>query len=249
MVTTPSVIYAIDPGSGYNRWIYGRYGCTIRGAVLGTAGALISQNCTNPQLPARRSSAPAGRSCCCATASTAVDDNDKVNPDRIHWNLVGNTDVPVSADAVIGALNPTTTRARRLPRRQGPAGLGRRAWFRPAGGDPSTAASLRRARAAVARRRHLRRAAPARTARTGPTPRPPADRRPGRVGRRSLSEPTALITVTTPTGARELDPSSGTDHRRPPPSAPAPPRGSRGLPAGHRVAGRAARVRRPVLYR
>jgi hypothetical protein len=104
LVSTPAVIYAIDPVTGYNRWTYQRFGCRIDRAVLGGAGALISQTCgalvhckglkfcgRGPQLLLRDGSA--GR------------DDDKPNADKILWNLRGDTAVPVSADDVLSAVD------------------------------------------------------------------------------------------------------------------------------------------------
>jgi hypothetical protein len=100
LAATSSVIYAIDPGTGYNRWTYQRYGCAIRHVVLGTGGALISQDCGSklrckglkfcgqgPQLLLRDGS--------------QGDKNNKPNGDQIKWNRIGDTTIPVSADQVI----------------------------------------------------------------------------------------------------------------------------------------------------
>ena len=48
MVTTPTVIYAFDPISGIDRFVFSQQNCVIHGAVLGSAGALISQTCVKP---------------------------------------------------------------------------------------------------------------------------------------------------------------------------------------------------------
>jgi outer membrane protein assembly factor BamB len=106
VIASRTTIYALEPGQGYNRWVYSRYGCTVDHVVLGSAGALISQNCSanvrckdvkfcgqGPQLFLRDGSA--GRN-----------DKDKPNADEIKWNLMGNTDVPVSADDVISSATP-----------------------------------------------------------------------------------------------------------------------------------------------
>ena len=229
MVTTPSVIYAIDPGSGYNRWIYSRYGCSIRGAVLGTAGALISQNCTHPQCLAQKFCAR-GRQLLLRDGVNGIDDKDKVNPDRIHWNLVGTTDVPVSADAVVGALNPTMHALDVYNADKGRPVSAATLVPVPAGGDPSTAASLSGPELLwLDGTTYLVRPGADRAdwayASTGPPTAVP-------VGSETvLSETTALITVTTPTGARELDTSSGRTLSTVTLS-PAPPQGSAAYPVG-----------------
>jgi outer membrane protein assembly factor BamB len=107
MITTPSVIYAIDPGTGYNRWIYSHFGCSITGGVLGSTGALISENCSKPRC--------AGLKYCRRGPQLFLRDgmngrNDKstTNPDLIKWDDYGNSDIPVSVDALVSGLNPTT---------------------------------------------------------------------------------------------------------------------------------------------
>lgn len=111
VVSTSSFVYVIDPSSGINRWTYGRYGCAIGRVTLGSAGALISQTCTNPRCAGLKFCGR-GPQLLLRDANAPVDDKTK-NPsnfDQIKWNLIGNTDVPVSADGVVAALN-TTTRA------------------------------------------------------------------------------------------------------------------------------------------
>ena len=108
MLTTPTAIYAFDPGSGLDRWIYAPKSCSISAAALGTIGALISQTCTNancsglkycgngPQLVLRD-----------PTNSHSDEDAQKANPDQIKWIALGNTDVPVSGDQLITAVDPS----------------------------------------------------------------------------------------------------------------------------------------------
>jgi outer membrane protein assembly factor BamB len=109
MVSSDTVVYAIDPVSGFDRWTYYRYGCRITGAVLGSAGALIAQNCApyakckglkfcahGPQLLLRDGSAGNG------------DDSDP-NRDKIKWLRRDDHSAPVSADTVISAVRPDGT--------------------------------------------------------------------------------------------------------------------------------------------
>ena len=112
MITSPSVIYTIVVDGtypGYDRWIYSRFGCTIEHAVLGTAGALISQTCTNPHCTGIKFCGR-GPQLLLRDGNLGVDDKTKnpTNFDHIIWNLIGNAGVPVSADGVLSALNPTT---------------------------------------------------------------------------------------------------------------------------------------------
>jgi outer membrane protein assembly factor BamB len=106
MITSRTTIYAIDPVTGLDRWTYYRYGCTITGAVLGSAGALIGQTCApsvrckgikycakGPQLFLRDGSAGNG-------------DDSEENADKITWFRRGDIFRPASADAVLAALQP-----------------------------------------------------------------------------------------------------------------------------------------------
>ncbi|MGN6605405.1 MAG: outer membrane protein assembly factor BamB family protein [Jatrophihabitans sp.] len=113
LVATSDVIYAIDPGSGYDRWEFHQAGCRIQRAVVGSSGALISQVCDAPQCDGDRFCG-AGPQLLLRDAYTGRDDKnsainkDGKNPDQIHWNKLGDTDIPVSADGVIAAINRTT---------------------------------------------------------------------------------------------------------------------------------------------
>jgi len=107
MLTTPGVIYAIDPTGGLDRWVYHPDGCTIHGAVIGAQGALISQTCAHPKCD--------GLTFCGsgpqlllrdASAGRSDDAKDRANPDRIKWNLIGTSAVPASADTLISAVDP-----------------------------------------------------------------------------------------------------------------------------------------------
>lgn len=107
LVTTKSVIYALDPSSGYNRWTYSHYGCSITGAAIGTNGALISQNCTAPRC-GQLKFCGRGPQLFLRNAYDGRDDKSKTNPDKITWNLIGNSDVPASADGLISSINTST---------------------------------------------------------------------------------------------------------------------------------------------
>lgn len=98
LVASHSVIYTIDPVTGYNRWTYWRYGCDIEHVVLGSAGALISQNCTSKHACRGQKFCTLGPQLLLRNGSDGRDDKSTTNPDKIIWSLAGNTDVPVSAD-------------------------------------------------------------------------------------------------------------------------------------------------------
>ncbi len=106
MVTTPSVIYALDPAGGLDRWVYHPASCTIQGAVIGADGALISQTCAHPDCAGLKFCG-AGPQLLLRDASAGRNNDSKDNPDQIKWNLIGKTAEPASADKVISAVDPT----------------------------------------------------------------------------------------------------------------------------------------------
>jgi hypothetical protein len=113
MLATPDVIYALDPGSGYDRWEFHPAGCRIQRAVIGSTGALISQVCDAPQCAGVRYCG-AGPQLLLRDPYAGHDDKNSAldkngdNPDQLLWNRIGDTDIPVSADSVVSALNRTT---------------------------------------------------------------------------------------------------------------------------------------------
>jgi len=113
ILTTPDVIYAINPVDGGDRWLYHPDGCTIHGAVIGTEGALISQTCTTQKCDARKFCGP-GPQLLLRDGNAGRKDDDKTNPDQIKWNLMGTTAVPVSADKVTSAIDPALGQLRVL---------------------------------------------------------------------------------------------------------------------------------------
>lgn len=109
LIYVPDAMYAIDPGSGLDRWTYTRYGCAIDGAAAGTAGVLISQDCTHPHCTGIKFCGR-GRQLLLRDGAAAKDDESKPNFDKITWNDLGNSDVPLSAGAVLTAVNRATGR-------------------------------------------------------------------------------------------------------------------------------------------
>lgn len=106
LVATPAVIYAVDPVTGYNRWTYDRYGCAIEHVVLGTGGALISQNCSDRLRCNGMRYCGRGPQILLRDGSAGRDDKSKTNPDQIKWNRIGDPTTPVSADTVISSTGP-----------------------------------------------------------------------------------------------------------------------------------------------
>ncbi len=121
MITSPSVIYAIDPVSGYNRWTYSRTGCRIGRAVLGSGGALVSQNCSHPDCAAQKFCGP-GVQLFLRDPSAGRSDDSKTNPDQIKWNHLGDTRLPAAAGIVIAAVDRSTRTIDTFTASGGPAG-------------------------------------------------------------------------------------------------------------------------------
>ena len=108
MVVSPSVIYAISTTSGYDAWLFAEAGCTVQRAVLGSSGALISQDCAHrdctgvkfcrngQQLLLRDPT----------TGENTDSSKNNGNPDQIFWDIASDK-IPASAGAVISAFDPT----------------------------------------------------------------------------------------------------------------------------------------------
>jgi hypothetical protein len=120
MITSPAVIYAIDPASGLNRWTYSRVGCRIGAAVLGSAGALVSQTCVRPRC-GNLKLCGAGVQLFLRDGTAGNGDDSKADRDQFKWNRLGNADVPVSAGVVVSAFDRTTHRLMALQADNGAA--------------------------------------------------------------------------------------------------------------------------------
>ena len=97
-VWMPGFVYAIDPSSGYDRWTFpAGDGCVLTSVVPGSAGVLMSERCAgDSQLLLRDRTA-------------GIDDkqqsDDKKN--QVQWRLKHTDTVPVMADSVVAALDPS----------------------------------------------------------------------------------------------------------------------------------------------
>lgn len=108
MFTTPGAVYALDPIGGGDRWVFKQRGCSVRGAALGSSGALISQTCRGRDCAGLKFCGN-GVQLLLRAAMTGEDDNtstNKGNRDQIQWNLVGNDLLPATADQIVSALSP-----------------------------------------------------------------------------------------------------------------------------------------------
>ncbi|HEY7049158.1 MAG TPA: PQQ-binding-like beta-propeller repeat protein [Jatrophihabitantaceae bacterium] len=98
-VWSAQFVYAIDPVSGYDRWTYpAAQGCTLTSVVPGSSGVLMSSRCAN------------GNQLFLRDRTAGIDDkqqtDDKKN--QVLWRLPNTNTVPVAADAIVAALDPTT---------------------------------------------------------------------------------------------------------------------------------------------
>jgi hypothetical protein len=103
LAATSSVIYAIEVGDGYSGWSYERWGCRIGRVVLGSSGALISQNCSSQVHCSGLKFCGPGPQLFLRDGDAARDDK-KPNADQIKWDRMGDTSTPVSADQVITSV-------------------------------------------------------------------------------------------------------------------------------------------------
>ena len=75
--------------------------------MLGTSGALISQNCVHPDC-SNLIRCGAGPQLLLRDGTAGNGDDSKKDRDQVKWNQLGNTEVPVSAGLVVSAGNPAT---------------------------------------------------------------------------------------------------------------------------------------------
>lgn len=107
MVTQSNVIYAIDPGSGYNRWTYQRGGCRIENAQLGSGGVLISQECAPDVQCGQLKYCGPGQQLMLRDPTSGNGKDDQPNADQVKWIRFDDADLPVSADSgLISTLSP-----------------------------------------------------------------------------------------------------------------------------------------------
>jgi outer membrane protein assembly factor BamB len=107
MVSSDTSIYAIDPGTGLDRWTYYRFGCRINRAVLGSAGALISQNCSATVKCSGLKFCAPGQQLVLRDATQGNGKDDEPNRDQMKWLRRGDGNAPVSADQVMTTLTST----------------------------------------------------------------------------------------------------------------------------------------------
>ncbi|MCW2494560.1 PQQ-binding-like beta-propeller repeat protein [Jatrophihabitans sp.] len=107
MFVSPGAVYAINVQSGYDAWLFAEQGCSVHRAVIGTAGALISQTCAHRDCSQVKQCANGDQLVLRTDQGENTDSSsNNGNPDQIVWTLKGSDLVPASAGAVISAFAP-----------------------------------------------------------------------------------------------------------------------------------------------
>lgn len=113
MFVSRTAIYAISIGGtadegngGLDYWTFHHPGCTISGAVLGSAGALISQTCHGENCNGHKFCGD-GPQLLLRDGTTGYDDKSTTNPDIVKWNALGLDLVPTSAGQTVTARDPS----------------------------------------------------------------------------------------------------------------------------------------------
>jgi hypothetical protein len=107
MFVSPGAVYAINVQSGYDVWLFAEQGCTVHRAVIGTAGALISQTCAHRDCSQVKHCADGDQLVLRTDQGENTDSSSNHgNPDQITWTLKGSQLVPATAGAVISAFAP-----------------------------------------------------------------------------------------------------------------------------------------------
>ncbi len=112
MFVSANAIYAVsiggtadDGNGGLDYWTFHHPGCTINGAVLGNAGALISQTCHGEDCNGHKFCGD-GPQLLLRDPTTGYDDKSTTNPDIVKWNALGVDLVPTSAGETVTARDP-----------------------------------------------------------------------------------------------------------------------------------------------
>jgi len=93
VITTPEAVHAIDPDSGYDRWLYQQPdGCRTAGVALGAGGALIGQRCSD------------GGHLLLRDRYASSDDKNT----QVKWRLSDVDAIPLAAESMALALDPST---------------------------------------------------------------------------------------------------------------------------------------------
>lgn len=114
-----SSVYAIS-NNGVDWWTFHHVGCTINSAVVGSAGALISQTCTNQDCGSVQAKLCGNGPQLLLVPEASRDSSPPTdNPDQIIWARFGTNLVPALADNTLAARDPTTGRLALLDKNKG----------------------------------------------------------------------------------------------------------------------------------
>jgi hypothetical protein len=112
MFVSPTSVYTIATGGtsdqgngGLDYWVFHHAGCTINSAVLGNAGALISQTCRGQDCQGHKFCGD-GTQLLLRDQTAGTDDKSTDNPDIVKWNDLGSDLIPTSAGQTITARDP-----------------------------------------------------------------------------------------------------------------------------------------------
>lgn len=112
MFVSPTSVYTIATGGtsdqgngGLDYWVFHHAGCTINSAVLGNAGALISQTCRRQDCQGHKFCGD-GTQLLLRDQTAGTDDKSTDNPDIVKWNQLGSDLIPTSAGQTVTARDP-----------------------------------------------------------------------------------------------------------------------------------------------
>jgi hypothetical protein len=108
MLVSRTSIYALadENDGGLDWWTFYHPGCTINSAILGVAGALISQTCHKERCDGKKFCGD-GRQLLLRQGEAGTSDS-KTNPDQIVWNKRGSDLQPAIAGEHVAARDPST---------------------------------------------------------------------------------------------------------------------------------------------
>jgi outer membrane protein assembly factor BamB len=119
MLVSRTSIYALadQNDGGLDWWTFYHPGCTINSAILGAAGALISQTCHGEHCAGKQFCGN-GRQLLLRQAEAGTSDS-KTNPDQIVWNKRNTNLQPALAGQHVAARDPSTRKLVLLEQKSG----------------------------------------------------------------------------------------------------------------------------------
>lgn len=112
MFVSPTSVYTLATGGtsdqgngGLDYWVFHHAGCSINSAVLGNAGALISQTCHGQDCQGHKFCGD-GTQLLLRDQTAGTNDKSTDNPDIVKWNHLGSDLIPTSAGLTVTARDP-----------------------------------------------------------------------------------------------------------------------------------------------